>query len=88
RLAATCRELTGQDAGRHAVGPAPAYANAEELRADIQIVIDSLAAHHGEALADVRLTSLARAIDVFGFHLSLSLDGKLSLVETLTECRL
>ena len=70
RLAATCRELTGQDAGRHAVGPAPAYANAEELRADIQIVIDSLAAHHGEALADVRLTSLARAIDVFGFHLS------------------
>ncbi|KHK57563.1 phosphoenolpyruvate carboxylase [Ralstonia sp. A12] len=70
RLAATCRELTGEDAGRHAVGPAPAYANAEELRADIQIVIDSLAAHHGEALADVRLTSLARAIDVFGFHLS------------------
>jgi len=70
RLAATCRELTGEDAGRHAVGPAPAYNNAEELRADIQIVIDSLAAHHGEVLADARLASLARAIDVFGFHLS------------------
>lgn len=70
RLAATCRELTGEDAGRHAVGPAPAYSSAEELRADIQTVIDSLGAHHGEALADVRLTSLARAIDVFGFHLS------------------
>ncbi|MBA9844355.1 MAG: phosphoenolpyruvate carboxylase [Ralstonia sp.] len=70
RLAATCRELTGEDAGRHAVGPAPAYSNAEELRADIQIVIDSLAAHHGEVLADARLASLARAIDVFGFHLS------------------
>lgn len=70
RLAATCRELTGEDAGRHAVGPAPAYASAEALRADIQTVIDSLAAHHGEALADARLSSLARAIDVFGFHLS------------------
>jgi len=70
RLAATCHELTGEDAGRHAVGPAPAYNNAEELRADIQIVIDSLAAHHGEVLADARLASLARAIDVFGFHLS------------------
>lgn len=70
RLAATCRELTGEDAGRHAVGPAPAYGSAEELRADIQIVIDSLAAHHGEVLADARLASLARAIDVFGFHLS------------------
>jgi phosphoenolpyruvate carboxylase len=70
RLAATCRELTGEDAGRHAVGPAPAYTSADELRADIQIVTDSLAAHHGEALADARLTSLARAIDVFGFHLS------------------
>jgi len=70
RLAATCRELTGEDAGRHAVGPAPAYNNAGELRADIQIVIDSLAAHHGEVLADARLASLARAIDVFGFHLS------------------
>lgn len=41
RLAATCRELTGEDAGRHAVGPAPAYTRAEELRADLQIVIDS-----------------------------------------------
>lgn len=70
RLAATCRELTGEDAGRHAVGPAPAYTSPEDLRADIQIVIDSLAAHHGEALADARLTSLARAIDVFGFHLA------------------
>ena len=70
RLAATCRELTGEDAGRHAVGPAPAYTRAEELRADIQTVTDSLAAHHGEALADARLASLARAIDVFGFHLS------------------
>ncbi|MCL9850312.1 phosphoenolpyruvate carboxylase [Ralstonia solanacearum P673] len=70
RLAATCRELTGEDAGRHAVGPAPAYASPEDLRADIRIVIDSLAAHHGEALADARLTSLARAIDVFGFHLA------------------
>ncbi len=70
RLAATCRELTGEDAGRHAVGPAPAYTSPEDLRADIRIVIDSLAAHHGEALADARLTSLARAIDVFGFHLA------------------
>lgn len=70
RLAATCRELTGEDAGRHAVSPAPAYTSPEDLRADIQIVTDSLAAHHGEALADARLTSLARAIDVFGFHLA------------------
>jgi len=70
RLAATCQALTGQAAPRHPVADAEPYADAEALAADVQVVIDSLRAHHGEALARTRIDSLARAIGVFGFHLA------------------
>ncbi|AOZ00599.1 phosphoenolpyruvate carboxylase [Cupriavidus sp. USMAHM13] len=70
RLAATSQALTGHAAPRHPVADAEPYANAEALAADVQVVIDSLRAHHGEALARTRIDALARAIDIFGFHLA------------------
>ncbi len=73
RLAATCRALTGRDARRHPVGEAPAYPDAAAFASDIRVIMASLERHHGAALAHTRVAALARAIDVFGFHLA-SLD--------------
>lgn len=70
RLAATCRALTGRDATRHPVGDAPPYPNAAAFAADIRIIMQSLERHHAAALAHTRVAALARAIDVFGFHLA------------------
>jgi len=70
RLAATCKVLTGHAPVRHAVAESEAYANAEELAADVQVVIDSLREHHGGELARSRIGALSRAIAVFGFHLA------------------
>ncbi|MEY2952751.1 MAG: hypothetical protein RLZZ401_838 [Pseudomonadota bacterium] len=70
RLAATLKELTGGDAARHAVAPQNAYPNAEALLADLHTIDASLRAHHGEALASLRLRTLIRAVEVFGFHLA------------------
>lgn len=70
RLAATCKALTGHAAPRRPVAPAEPYDSAEAFGADVQVVIDSLRAHHGQALASNRIDALARAIGVFGFHLA------------------
>ncbi|MFJ1253114.1 phosphoenolpyruvate carboxylase [Cupriavidus sp. CuC1] len=70
RLAATCLAVTGQAAPRHPVANAAPYADAQSFGADVQVVIDSLRAHHGEALARTRIDALAKAIAVFGFHLA------------------
>lgn len=70
RLAATARTLDDVDAPRHAVGMAPAYASAEEFRADLDILIDSLTTGGSRSLARGRLSLLRRAVDVFGFHLA------------------
>ncbi|WP_374063620.1 MULTISPECIES: phosphoenolpyruvate carboxylase [Cupriavidus] len=70
RLAATCKTLTGHAATRRPVAPAEPYDSAESFAADVQVVIDSLRAHHGQALASNRIDALARAIAVFGFHLA------------------
>lgn len=68
RLAATAHALTGHTTMRHPVADVEPYANAEALAADVHIVVESLRAHHGEALARSRVDALARAIAVFGFH--------------------
>ena len=72
RLAATARALLGEGAvairGEHR--DARPYASAAEFRADLQVLIDSLEARHGASLAAPRLSPLARAVDVFGFHLA------------------
>lgn len=70
RLAATCLAVTGQAAPRHPVAAATPYADAQSFGADVQVVIDSLRAYHGVALARTRVDALAKAIAVFGFHLA------------------
>ncbi len=70
RLAATLTELTGTEALRHAIEPAKPYQKSEEFIADLKVVRDSLASHHGEALSRARLAPLIRSAEVFGFHLA------------------
>ncbi|MEG2582593.1 phosphoenolpyruvate carboxylase, partial [Comamonas sp.] len=70
RLAASLTHLTGGQAARHAVAPHNPYLKAQEFLEDLQIIHDSLQAHHGESLAVQRLHPLMRAVQVFGFCLS------------------
>jgi phosphoenolpyruvate carboxylase len=72
RLAATARGLLGAGAvkTRDAFRDATPYADAAEFARDLTVLIDSLAAHHGACLAKPRLAPLARAAEVFGFHLA------------------
>jgi phosphoenolpyruvate carboxylase len=46
-----------------------AYISAAEFRRDIEIVRQSLAAHAGLRIAELRVDALLRQIDTFGFHL-------------------
>src|SRR5581483_7629418 len=46
------------------------YADAQAFARDLNVLVDSLAAHHGASLATPRLAPLARAAQVFGFHLA------------------
>ncbi len=70
RLAGTLKALTGGEAMRHAAAPGAPYASPEALRADLEIIRESLIAHHGAALVAGRLAPLIRAVDVFGFHMA------------------
>ncbi|MEA3119265.1 MAG: phosphoenolpyruvate carboxylase [Paraburkholderia sp.] len=72
RLAATARALLGEGAvrTREAHRGAAPYASADELACDLNVLIDSLNTHHGEWLTAPRLAPLARAAEVFGFHLA------------------
>jgi phosphoenolpyruvate carboxylase len=70
RLAASLHDLTGTEALRHAVPPQNAYLSSLDFLADLQIIEDSLNAHHAQALAAPRLRPLMRAVQVFGFHLA------------------
>jgi phosphoenolpyruvate carboxylase len=58
RLTATAREQ------------ADAYADAEEFRADIELIGASLRAHRGEHAGWFAVRRLLRRIDAFGFHLA------------------
>ena len=73
RLAATAQALQQPGLLRHAVGEAPPFADAGELRADLDVLDRSLRDNGSAILARGRLRSLRRAVDVFGFHLA-SLD--------------
>ena len=70
RLAATYRQLLGNGAELHPTYPAEAYASAEQLSADLDIVHRSLLANGSAALTRGRLRHLRRAISVFGFSLA------------------
>jgi phosphoenolpyruvate carboxylase len=77
RLAASARVRLGEgvvavrSAGR---GAAPIraipYADAAEFTRDLNVLLDSLAQHHGASMSILRLAPLARASEVFGFHLA------------------
>jgi len=73
RLATTAHDLVGRETMRHAVGDAPAYANAEGYLRDLDALDVSLRADGSADIADGRLRRLRRAVDIFGFHLA-SLD--------------
>ncbi len=70
RLAATLKALTGGDPARQPVAPQSPYLSAAEFLADLRVIEQSLRSHHGAALAVQRLHPLARAVEVFGFHLA------------------
>ena len=70
RLAATLKDRTGEEALRHAVAPSTPYGSITEFLADLAIVDASLRAHHGAAMADLRLAPLVRTAEVFGFQLA------------------
>ena len=70
RLAATLERLAGRGAARPAAVRMAAYADADELLAELRTVEASLHAHDGQALTPERLQPLIRAVEVFGFHLA------------------
>ncbi|WP_085315879.1 phosphoenolpyruvate carboxylase [Derxia lacustris] len=70
RLAATLKTLAGGEPAKYVVVPTTPYANAEDFLADLRTIETSLLAHQGEALANMRLRPLIRAVQVFGFHLA------------------
>jgi phosphoenolpyruvate carboxylase len=72
RLAATALQL-GVETRRLPVGEAAPYANAQEFKADLDILDRSLIANNSGVIARGRLRLLRRAVDGFGFHLA-SLD--------------
>ncbi|WP_296001311.1 phosphoenolpyruvate carboxylase [Rugamonas sp.] len=77
RLASSARALGATNILRKEVGHAEPYPDAAAFAADLQVLIDSLTAHHGAALVQPRLSTLKRAADIFGFHLA-SLDMRQS----------
>ncbi len=72
RLAVTAQRLGLTFNGfRHPVSrPAKPYDVAEELRADLATLRDSLRRNKAQRLADGALRTLVRTVDVFGFHLA------------------
>lgn len=70
RLAATARQLGATHILRQEVGPAAPYSATDEFGGDLQVLVDSLTAHHGAALIRPRLATLRRAAEIFGFHLA------------------
>ncbi|WP_086972345.1 phosphoenolpyruvate carboxylase, partial [Caballeronia glebae] len=77
RLAASARVRLGEGvvavrsagAGQPQIRATP-YADASEFVRDLHVLIDSLAEHHGASMSILRLSPLARAAEVFGFHLA------------------
>ena len=70
RLAAAAPALTGAPPVRPSPIAGAPYASADELKADLRVIQDSLVTHHGETFRHGRLRDLIRAVDCFGFHLA------------------
>jgi phosphoenolpyruvate carboxylase len=70
RLAATYVRLTGEPPPRAPAGPAQPYEAPDDFKADLETVLASLLATHGDVFARGPLPDLIRAVDTFGFHLA------------------
>jgi phosphoenolpyruvate carboxylase len=70
RLVAAARGLGQHVLPRHEVAEAKPYANAAELRTDLDVIYRSLVANGSALIARGRLRMLRRAVEVFGFHLA------------------
>ena len=71
RLAATYQSLTGRTPPRPATVEAPAYPDAASLRADLEVLEDSLKSKSQvHSNGGGSLARLNRAVETFGFHLA------------------
>ncbi len=70
RLAATAETIVGRPLATRPTYAAEAYTDPAEFEADLSIIAGSLEAHHGTAIARLRLGDLQQAVRVFGFHLA------------------
>jgi phosphoenolpyruvate carboxylase len=70
RLVAAARGFGHEVLPRHVVPSAIGYADAGELRADLDVLYRSLHGNGSALLARGRLRALRRAVEVFGFHLA------------------
>ena len=70
RLAATVRILGASNVLRDEVGTGMPYSKPEEFGAELQIIVDSLMENVGASLIRPRLSTMRRAVDIFGFHLA------------------
>ncbi|SIR88052.1 phosphoenolpyruvate carboxylase [Williamsia sterculiae] len=74
RLAATAHAIFGAEfdveADEYLLDGAPAYADATEMLADLDVLDRSLRDNHTDVLADARLLTLRESVRAFGFHLS------------------
>ena len=70
RLDATARQVVGRSLANRPVYEAEPYRDPSEFQADLGTIADSLEAHHGNAIAHLRLGGLRQAVKVFGFHLA------------------
>jgi phosphoenolpyruvate carboxylase len=70
RLAASYLALTGERPARPAAHVADPYAAPDELKANLETVLESLVETHGVLFGQGPLPDLIRAVDTFGFHLA------------------
>ena len=70
RLAASYQRLTGEAPSRPPAAVAAPYDSPDDLKADLETVLASLLAQHGDAFSRGPLPDLIRAVDTFGFHLA------------------
>lgn len=70
RLAATARSLGATNILRQEIGSSQPYISPLDCSAELEVLVDSLQAHHGAVLVKPRLAGLKRAVEIFGFHLA------------------
>jgi phosphoenolpyruvate carboxylase len=70
RLVTSYVALTGREPARSAVLHLAAYKTAQEVLADLDVIMESLRSHSVNGLAEGRISRLRRAVAVFGFHLA------------------